>query len=138
MDWESPNLCRAKAMAAKLGYRRCHWILALKGSLKDMRFNYKIIQSSSNQINCDRDILVNKTGILALVVLKNSPDWDVYQNGIARSWVFHKEGMWAPRNKVDSVSSKDNRVARFSGNSFGKSSRRLRRINAALWISMDC
>lgn len=50
-----------------------------------MKFNYKIIQFSSNQINCDRDILVNKTGILALVELKYSPDLNVYLTGIARS-----------------------------------------------------
>lgn len=49
-------------------------MLALKGSLKGMTFNYKRIQFSSNQINHDRDILVNKTDVLALVEPKYGPD----------------------------------------------------------------
>lgn len=41
-------------------------MLVSKGSLKGTKFNYKIILFSSNQINGHRDILMNKTDILAL------------------------------------------------------------------------
>lgn len=61
---------------------------------------------------------MNKTDILVFVELKDSPDLNVYQNGIARSGVFPKEGMWAPRKRVNSVSSNDNRSGRYSENSF--------------------